>query len=93
MDSIEFNKERNPLKISPTEELMSESKRSHPAGVISPFGQKLLQIDGKSPVDLSRKAKFITSISLGDTKLNYAHSTDREHNGRLIAPEGLETIN
>lgn len=44
-------------------------------------------------MDLSRKAKFITSISLGDTKLNYAHSSDREHNGKLIAPEGLETIN
>ncbi len=53
----------------------------------------MLQIDGKSPVDLSRKAKFISSIQLGDTKINYTHSTDKEHNGKPMLPEGLETIN
>jgi hypothetical protein len=41
-----------------------------PAGMISGFGRKMLEIESKSPVDLSRKAKFITSIALGDPKMN-----------------------
>jgi len=54
----------------------------------------MLEIDSKSPVDLSRKAKFICSIAIGDPKLNYSHSTDHEHNGRPIGPPpGKETFN
>ena len=54
----------------------------------------MLKIESKSPVDLSRKAKFITSIAIGDPKMNQYHSTDQELNGKLIAPaQGKETYN
>jgi len=65
-----------------------------PAGMISGFGRKMLEIESKSPVDLSRKAKFITTIALGDPKMNQFHSSDLEHNGKPIAPpQGKETFN
>jgi hypothetical protein len=54
--------------------------------MISGFGKKMLAIESKSPVDLSRKAKFITSIAIGDPKMNQFHSSDAEHNGRPIGP-------
>lgn len=73
--------------------MMNKTKTS-PAGVISSFGKKMLAMESKSPVDLSRKAKFITTISFSDPKLNYGHSTDKELNGKSVAPpNGLETYN
>ena len=54
--------------------------------MISGFGRKMLQIESRSPVDLSRKAKFITTIAIGDPKMNQFHSTDQELNGKSIAP-------
>ena len=73
-ESFEYSKERNPLNSDP-KHLLSKTMTS-PAGMISGFGQRMLQIESKSPVDLSRKAKFITSISIGDPKMNQFHSTD-----------------
>jgi len=83
-ESFEFSKERNPLNNNPKKSL-SKNMRS-PAGMISGFGRKMLQIESRSPVDLSRKAKFITTIAIGDPKMNQFHSTDQELNGKSIAP-------
>ena len=67
-ESHEFSKERNPLSVDPKNSL--NKTMTSPAGMISGFGRKMLEIESKSPVDLSRKAKFITSIALGDPKMN-----------------------
>jgi hypothetical protein len=61
---MEFSKERNPLSADPKKNL--NKTMTSPAGMISGFGRKMLEIESRSPVDLSRKAKFITSIALGD---------------------------
>jgi hypothetical protein len=63
---LEFSKERNPLSADPKKSL--NKTQTSPAGMISGFGRKMLEIDSKSPVDLSRKAKFITTIAIGDPK-------------------------
>lgn len=81
---MEFSKERNPLSADPKKIL--NKTLTNPAGMISGFGRKMLEIDSKSPVDLSRKAKFITSIAIGDPNLNYSHSSDVENNGRPVGP-------
>ena len=65
-DSLEFSKERNPLSADPKKNL--NKTQTSPAGMISSFGRKMLEIDSKSPVDLSRRAKFITTIAIGDPK-------------------------
>ena len=83
-DSHNFSKERNPLSADPKHSL--NKTMTSPAGMISGFGKKMLAIESKSPVDLSRKAKFITSIAIGDPKMNQFHSSDAEHNGRPIGP-------
>jgi hypothetical protein len=64
VDSFDFSKEKNPLSADPKKNL--NKTMTSPAGMISGFGKRLLAIESKSPVDLSRKAKFITSIAIGD---------------------------
>jgi hypothetical protein len=73
LDSCEFSKERNPTKLSPVYE---KALATNPAGYISDFGKQMLTLKSKSPVDLSRQAKFITTIKLGDPKLvdKYSHN-------------------
>ena len=90
MDSCEFNKERNPTKQTP---LIQKSLATNPAGFISDFGKQMLTLKSKSPVDLSRQAKFITTIKLGDPQLvdKYTHNLFQE--GKKIIPEGVETLN
>jgi hypothetical protein len=53
----------------------------------------MLSLKSKSPVDLSRQAKFITTIKLGDPKLvdKYSHNLFQE--GKHIIPDGVETLN
>jgi hypothetical protein len=47
----------------------------------------------KSPVDLSRQAKYITTLKLGDPKTVNKYSHNLEQEGKKIIPEGVETLN
>jgi len=66
---------------------------TNPAGFISDFGKQMQQLVSKSPVDLSRQAKYITTLKLGDPKTvnKYSHNLDQE--GKKNIPEGVETLN
>jgi hypothetical protein len=64
-----------------------------PAGFISDFGKQMQKIVSKSPVDLSRQAKYIATIKLGDPKTVNKFSHNLEQEGKNIIPEGVETLN
>lgn len=65
LESVEFSKKRNPLKINPKDNPMSKSLQVY-AGTITDFGRQLLKLEeeGGSPGIKARKAKLITSIKL-----------------------------
>ena len=90
-ESHDFSKERNPLSADP--KLSLNKTMTSPAGMISGFGKKMLAIDSKSPVDLSRKAKFISKIAIGDPKMNQFYSSDLEHGKPIGPPSGKENFN